>query len=116
MILLVSLLCSGTPAQSADKVCFEEPQAKALLIDIQDYKQNTPLLKEMIQSQEIKINGLTLDKIEYRKEADQYKDIAIKQTNRANKAEQDKPSRFTWWSIGAITSAVVLIASIVLVK
>lgn len=116
--MLVSSLTWATPQPllAEEYIYFDKGASQKLLIDITTYKDNATLLNEAVKLQMEKINGLEQDKDILTDQASQYKKLYLNENKRANEAEASKPSRFTWFSIGSITTLIVIIASAIAIK
>lgn len=72
--------------------------------------QDRTLLEQKANLLGQKVDGLQLDKAEYKKEAEQYKAEYIRADKAKVEAENSKPSRMRWFIIGFLTAAATAIA------
>jgi hypothetical protein len=118
-ILLIITLTTPTLslAVNNDKLCFEQPAAKKLLLEIEygqlsaqkllvcqkSYSTSTTINK----NNDILISGLTKDKVDLTKVSDEYKKKYIETNDRLNTIIEKQPSRFVWFGLGAGATVIV---------
>lgn len=111
---------------ASEKICFEKPVAQKLLTEIkfgeitsdkllicqQSYSSSRALNK----IDKVVITDLTQDKADLSKLSDEYKQRYIKTNEQLTKCNTNVPSRMTWFSYGVISSLVLILASIFVLK
>ena len=130
--MLICFVLTGTPVQSlsAEKgVFFTYSTAQRLYVDVRFHKEESAdkgkrlvlcnadrtLLEQQATLLGAEIGGLKLDKSEYRKEADQFRDLYVKADQDRVKAENDSPSRLRWFGVG-VASALAVLLTLFIVK
>lgn len=128
--MLLCFSATAIPAQSwsGEKgLFFNYSTAQRLYIDLRFYRedaatkgeklqvveQDRALCNESLKLQDDKINGLTLDKAEYLKEANQYKAFYIKADEARITAENSKPSRLVWFGSGVLATLTAIVVGMV---
>lgn len=124
MLICFTLTATAAQSWSAEKgIFFSYSTAQRLYVDIQFMKAgavdkgkrlelcNTDrtLLEQQAALLNSKIGGLELDKAEYFKESNQFRDLYVKADQDRVKAENDSPSRLRWFGVGAASALAVLL-------
>jgi hypothetical protein len=134
MILVCSLIAMVTPiellAASSDGIFLNNSGAKRLVTDVKYYKTNYPLLEQKynvcIQQFDTTsknlgvtnqlLDGCNLDKKALFTTTKEFEQKFIDKNNKLIECEASKPSRFTWFALGGLTTAVITALLVVMVK
>lgn len=120
-MLAVSLLTAIPVPSRGEEICFKREVADRLRADLTFFRESDrvrqakySLLERdriMLQRQATilgqKIAGLELDKAAYLKESTEYKALYIKADKGRVEAENNRPSRSVWLSIGVVIGTVL---------
>lgn len=117
MALLVLLLSLAIPPNQsrANEICFEEDIAKQILVDLKSNKEKVKMLEDiqLLFDKEINIDGEAIQNLSARfslmeeqlasceERGNGYKIEWQKCGDTLAKCENNKPSRWTWFSMGA---------------
>lgn len=112
------LALATIPAYAADfSICFDEPVAKRLYIDLEECSnerakltlcdQQKAVLFEEVKTREALAENIQAELDATAKAADTFKDAAGKANAKLQECHDEKPSRLTWASIGAAAVAVI---------
>lgn len=108
LILLYSLLSSSL-SLAADGLFFTYTTAQRLYIDMEICRQERSLCNESEGLLTEKVNGLSLDKETYRKEAEDYKAAYQKVDEARVKSETSRPSGLVWFMSGVLTTLATIV-------
>lgn len=113
-------------AAKIEELCFNEENSKKLLIDLKIGKSTSEELNVCQDTLEVYIslndnnediiNNLKKDKIDLLKLSDDYKEKYIKANQETAKVENSKPSRTTWFLVGAGTALLLEVLLLGLTK
>lgn len=112
------------------KICIDEETAKKILGDTNYYKSNYSILKQDIDLCNLQLDAKENENILYKKQveslnqdvkdltsvSDTYKKEFINKNTELMSCQESKSSRFTWFSVGAITTVIVSLIGFVLIK
>lgn len=103
-LMVCVMFLSPAPSLAADGLFFGYTTAQRLYIDMEQCSQERTLCNESEGLLTEKVTGLTLDKEEYRKEAEEYKGAYQKADEARIKAETSRPSRLVWFMSGVLVT------------
>lgn len=119
-LVIIVLLASATRS-TADSICFEEPTARKLLTDLEVGEQSaqslavcdslTGILKAETIQQAAKIAALEKDKAALTEVSGEYRGLAEKGNEALTACEVSKPSRLTWFALGAASALLSIVGA-----